>query len=279
MKILIMGASGTIGSAIYERLAKQYEVYGTYNKHQPLHMRKESIYQYDIANRERLNQILKEVRPDWVVSSLTGNHEHQLAAHECIADYLQESKGRCIFLSTANVFDGEVAGAHIESDTPYPISAYGRFKYSCEQMLQIRLGNRLLIARLPRTLSSEDAMNEIQASQKGEPVFSNLYISYNTATHVASAICSCIETERHGIWHLTSDDCISMAEWTKQIFRKKNICFDYTTDDLTVESYCRLLGCEQPDVLRHGNDQIFCLALKSMHKEYRITCEEVLAAL
>ncbi len=283
MKILVLGASGTIGNAVYQRLSGKHDVCGTYNKRRPANIEEKHLYKYDCADCVALDNILNNVNPDLVISSLTGNFEHQLVAHKHIAEYLKKSSGRCIFLSSANVFDGTPDTAHVESDIPYPISQYGKFKYSCEQLIQSHLENQSLIIRLPRTLSSEDALNEVQQIENGQPIFANLYMSYNTVSNVAKAILPCIETNIYGILHLTSDDFISVDEYMKMLFLKYNKNPSYTASLLTAESYCSLLGCNDPALLRYNKDGNFYLTLKSINTDlfsnFSLSCENVVVSL
>lgn len=282
MKIIILGASGTIGNAIYQCLSTQYKVYGTYNKNKPDNIKEKFLLKYDIADDTCLDTMLNNIKPDLIISSLTGNFEHQFSAHEHIAKYLKKTSGHCIFISTANVFDGSPDGSHTELDTPYPISQYGKYKYACEQLLQGCLREKCLIVRLPRTLSAKDALIEIQQVENGQPVFTNFYLSYNTANNVAKTIRFCIEVNKCGIVHLTSTDIISSNEFVKSLLLhyKKNI--NYTVDSFTIDSYCGVLGCDDPALIRYGNDSNFYLALGSVDsdlKKYSLSCKNVISSL
>ena len=283
VKILILGASGTVGSALYKCLSDQYDVYGTYNKNKPDDACTWNVYKYDIADFLVLESILNDVKPDLIISSLTGNFEHQLNVHRHIAEYLKESLGRCIFLSTANVFDGSPDSSHTEADTPYPISQYGKYKYSCEQLLLDYLDNRLLIVRLPRTLSSKDAIIEVQQVENGQPVYANLYKSYNTAVNVAKAIQFCIEANRYGIVHLTSNDIISASEFMELLLSHYEKNLTYAKDFFTTESYCHALGCDDPALVRNSDDGNFYLTLSSINTDlvtnFGISCKSIIHSL
>ena len=218
-----------------------------------------------------------------VISSLTGSFEHQLNAHRRIAEYVKESSGRCIFLSTANVFDGSPDASHTELDIPYPISQYGKYKYACEQLLQSYLGDQLLIVRLPRTLSSKSALKGLQQVENGQPVYANLYMSYNATGYVTKAVQFCIEAHKCGIAHLTSVDGMFDHEYTKLLLSHYHKNLPYTIDSFTVESYCNALGCDDPALIRCSNDGNFYLSLKSVDSDllakFSLSCENVIASL
>ena len=223
------------------------------------------------------------MKPDLVISSLTGNMEHQLTAHKYIADYLQKSSGRCIFLSSANVFDGIPNISHSEKDQPFSISKYGQFKYKCEVLLLESLKKNALVIRLPRTLSANSAQGDIKQLESGIPVHSNLYMSLNTAQNVANAILYCIEAKKTHILHLSSTDIITEKEYTESLMLHLGKKLSFKVDVLTLSRYCELLGCEKLDLVQCNDNGTFYLALESTDTEvkekFKITCADVVLSL
>ncbi|MCL2839459.1 MAG: sugar nucleotide-binding protein [Defluviitaleaceae bacterium] len=268
-RILILGASGTIGHAIFKCASSKYECWGTYNKNKPLDLDSKRIIQWDIKDVILLKQILADVSPDIIISSLTGDFEMQLSAHQCIADYIQTMDTRMIFISTANVFDGAIDKPHTELDTPYPVSAYGKFKLACEKLLQSALGERCLIIRIPKIMTPSVADNLIF----GKPVYRNLYISFNTPQNVAEAIIQCIHIGKHGVIHLSSNDFISVDMACTHMGKN-----GYVSEDLTLSSYATMMNCEIT-ALQVSIDGNFYLVLQStddMSKNFAISCEDCL---
>jgi dTDP-4-dehydrorhamnose reductase len=283
LKVLILGASGSIGSVLFNKLSNLYDVYGTYNRNNPDVINYVNLRKYNIADYEVLDAMLDNIKPNLIISSLTGDFEQQLNAHKRINRFLYETSGRCIFISSANVFDGSPNGSKTEADTPYPISAYGKFKVSCERIIQNNLGNQCLIIRLPRTLSLKDIDSEIVQVEQNKSLFSNLYMSYNSADNVTEAIVYCIEKNKSGILHLTSDDYMLESDFMKTLlsFHRKNL--SYTYESLTKITYCSLLGCDNPALLKYNNDGYFNLSLKStdvdVSTRFGISCKKVISSL
>jgi len=275
MKILILGASGEVGKPIFSLLSEKHDVYGTYKKNKPADLCAGKLYHFDITNYNELNKILENINPDLIISSLTGNFEEQIETHRILEKFLRENNKRIIFISTANVFDGDVRGGHPEEATPCPISNYGRFKQACEEMLLAGLGENCLIIRLPKILSKWSAEKWFKSQEKG---FGNLYFSFNTADNVSRAICYCVEGGKNGILHLTSTDNISLEDSMKLFFTKKGIQADYMAEQLTIENYCDILGCDSPEFLRHNFDNRFDLSLicsdDEISSRFGLTCEE-----
>jgi len=282
MKILIFGASGTVGNPLFNTLAEKYEVYGTFNKNRPANATDGRWYKYDMTTATPISVLLETVKPDLIISSLTGDFEQQLAAHKEMAAYLQ-THGQMIFISTANVFDGDVKGRHSESSVPYPISSYGKFKQTCENLLQTTLGNRCLIIRLPKIMDKATAEKWLTQAETGNPpIYENLYLSFNTAKNVADTISYCVDIGKTGLLHLTSNDDISIDECMQLLLTQKNKTAAYIPQRLTTESYCNLLGCKDTSLLRHNGDDNFRLSMvrtDAAVAQFNITCRETLGHL
>ena len=283
MKILILGASGTVGKPLFQVLSEEYEVFGTFNRNKPTGINDKYWRKVDISDISSINTILEATEPDLIISSLTGNFEQQLEVHKQLENYLLKTSGRMIFISTANVFDGDVRGRHSEADSPYPISQYGKFKQTCEELLQTRLGDKCLVIRLPKIMDSETATEFIKQAETGDPpVYANLYMSFNTATNVANAIKYCIDTRKHGVLHLTSHDSIPISKCMDLLLAEANKKAGYTPQHLTVESFSSLLGCNEPGLLQHNADGEFRMDLictdSDIASRFGVSCKAILSA-
>ena len=93
-------------------------------------------------------KILACENPEIVVSSVRGDYHAQINFHKKLADWLAGKEKRLLYISTANVFDGDLSKPWTENDPPIPKSDYGGFKRNCETMLGEVLGNQLTIFRL-----------------------------------------------------------------------------------------------------------------------------------
>ncbi len=147
-KILVLGASGTVGAAVFRQLSQNdmFDVYGTY-------FRKESdnprMRFFSLENHEQINDLLEEIAPNIVISALRGDFQRQMEAHALAAEYLRNNQGRMLYFSTVNVFDGNLVSSHYENDCPESVSEYGKFKILCENRLREILGNQAVILRIP----------------------------------------------------------------------------------------------------------------------------------
>ena len=87
-QILILGASGTVGSMVRRRLARsgEWSVTGTYCssavEDDP------AMVRFSLERPGDICPLLERVRPDIVVSALCGDFDKQLALHQVVAEDL-----------------------------------------------------------------------------------------------------------------------------------------------------------------------------------------------
>ena len=95
--ILILGASGFVGYTIYKELARYFNTYGTYNSSKDYVNNK--LYIPYNHKKDNLEQILNELNPKLIISSMRGDFNSQIEAHKYIKSYnehiIVES---CLFL-------------------------------------------------------------------------------------------------------------------------------------------------------------------------------------
>lgn len=150
-RLLILGASGHIGGYLFRQFWEDgCTVFGTSKTPERCSVQQGMLFYSLEKGEEALQSVLDAAKPEVVISCLRGDFAQQLEVHRFLADYLRERPGtRLVYLSTANVFDALNETPHIETDPPQAQSEYGCFKIACEQMLTERLGEQLLILRLP----------------------------------------------------------------------------------------------------------------------------------
>ena len=146
MKILILGASGMIGIAIYNQLVKNdnFQVIGTTSNLQSkifLENKKQlgSIKIFDFLKEKKIKEFLKSINPEIIINcagiikqnpsidnkintiflnSILPNQISMVASKENI---------KFIHISTDCVFSGK-RGSYLETENPDPVDLYGRTK-------------------------------------------------------------------------------------------------------------------------------------------------------
>ncbi|MFC1767469.1 sugar nucleotide-binding protein [Candidatus Margulisiibacteriota bacterium] len=152
MRIIIIGASGLIGSSLYSiAKADGIKVVGTYTSKE-----KEGLIKFNMLT-DSIKSVIKDLGPKDVVFLLSAYSnpswifEHQKEAHELnvnatrrVVDNVLGSGARLIFMSSVEVFDGK-AGNYDEMSLPKPLNLYGKMKYEIEKYLPQVNGNSCIV--------------------------------------------------------------------------------------------------------------------------------------
>lgn len=147
MKVLVFGASGMIGSAMFRALSEKFDwqVWGALRKFEDKiffsnehHAR--LIPNVDVEKQDALVRAFAQVQPDVVINciGLTKHHRQSYDALLSIplnallphrmADLCAASGARLVHVSTDCVFSGS-KGRYVEGDAPDAIDVYGKSKY------------------------------------------------------------------------------------------------------------------------------------------------------
>nr|WP_299339632.1 sugar nucleotide-binding protein [Allomuricauda sp.] len=221
-KILVLGASGFIGNAIYKELHSYFDTYGTYYSNKSF-ADNGQFYRYDLQEDD-IFQVLEKVRPDLIISALRGNFSAQIQAHQHIIEYLLKSNAKLFFISSANVFDAYSKFPSYEMDKTLSESIYGRLKIKIENMLMRIPKDKTAILRVPMVFgNTSPRIREIKSYlENKEPieVFPNLIINVTNDDRLTQQIHYLINRDKSGIFHLGSEDLIQHEEFIKEIIRK-----------------------------------------------------------
>lgn len=237
--ILILGASGFIGNAIYKELCGYFRTFGTYRTPKREFEKNHHFFQYAVEEDD-VFEILNIVKPTIIISSLRGDFSAQVIAHTHIVDYMKLHKCKMLFLSSANVFDGYSKYPSYENDKTYSNSVYGHFKIKIENMLMRLPKKQVAILRLPMVLGKHaPRVEEIKLLLKEkEPieVFPNLIMNVTSDLKVTQQIHYIINRNKYGIYHLGSQDLVHHETFIEEIIESLNaknpiIKRVYTTND------------------------------------------------
>lgn len=221
-KILVLGASGTVGTAVYRQLSQYsvFDVYGTYFHHKPdtLQMR-----YFSVEEPDRIRDLLEEIAPDIVISALRGDFQKQVEVHIIAAEYLRCHQGKLLYFSTANVFDAELDFPHYENDSPRSDSEYGRFKILCENKIREILGNQAVILRLPFVFGKNSVrMCQIKdGCEMGTlDVYKDLFSNYAADIQIADYIEWIVRNRKEGIFHIGTTDIMRYTDFITRLILK-----------------------------------------------------------
>ncbi|PWK17132.1 sugar nucleotide-binding protein [Xanthomarina spongicola] len=226
-RVLILGASGFLGNAIYKELCSYFNTFGTYNTENILFENNKHFLQYNVEEDD-VFEILEAVKPTIIISSIRGDFSAQVIAHSHICDYLKSHREcKLIFLSSSNVFDGYSKFPSYETDKTLSHSIYGHFKIKIENMLMRLPKRQIVVLRLPMMFGVQSPrVQEIRMLlNEKEPVevFPNLIINVSTDSKLTQQIHYIINRNKKGIFHLGSNDLVHHDEFIEDIIKTLNI--------------------------------------------------------
>lgn len=222
-KILILGASGFLGNAIYKELCNYFHTYGTYCHAANTFASNKQFYRYDIENDD-IFELLEKIRPQIIISALRGNFAAQVIAHQHIAEYVTDNDCKLYFLSSANVFDTYSKYPSYETDKTLSESVFGRLKIKIENMLLRLPTNKACILRIPMVFGNaspriKEMKNQIINNEPVE-VFPKLILNVTNDDKLTQQIHYLINRNKTGIYHLGSTDLIHHEDFIKEILER-----------------------------------------------------------
>lgn len=213
MKILLLGKDGQVGRELQRTLLPLGEVVALGRK------------EADLEHLSGLRDLLDDHAPDIVVNAAaytavdkaeadeTSAYKVNAEAVGVMADHARHSGALLVHYSTDYVFDGEKAGAYLETDDTNPQSVYGRSKRAGEEAILQRDCNALIfrtswvfsahggnfIKTILRLAKERDSLNVV-ADQYGAPTSAEL-IADVTALAIAGYRSRALPDD---IYHLTA---------------------------------------------------------------------------
>lgn len=225
-RVLILGASGFLGNAIYKELCSYFRTFGTYNITNKAFEKNAHFFQFNIEEDD-IYEILNIVKPTIIISALRGNFSKQVLVHQHIAEYVFSNKIKIIFLSSANVFDAYSKYPSYEQDKTLSNSIYGHFKIKIENMLLRLPKKQVAVLRLPMVFGNQSprVTEIIKLVKNKEPieVFPNLIMNVTSDSKITQQIHYIINRNKCGVYHLGSADLVHHDDFIKEIIKILNL--------------------------------------------------------
>lgn len=223
-RILILGASGFIGNALYKELLSYFDVFGTYCEQQGLYQDNQVFYHFN-AETDNITELLTTLKPRIVISAFTSGLSSQLKVHQELVNYCEIRTGSLVvFASSFTVFDAQQKFPSYEYDRPISESQEGRHKIAIEKLLVEQLPMQHVIFRLPLVLGvNSPEMIHLREAIKytaSFEVFPKMIISATTDNKVAQQLHYIINQELTGTFHLASTDMVHHDDLFKELAAK-----------------------------------------------------------
>jgi len=231
-KILITGSSGFLGKKLFEKLSKQFNIYGTYAS-----LQKSGDFIYlDITNKESLYEIIKKINPQIILHTAAlsdadfceQNREQaynvNVKGTQNLIEICKENKIKLIFFSTDYVYGGDCP-PYSEDSQKKPINYYGETKLECERLIKENLGDYLILR--PTILygfnDEEDketfVLTVLKNLREGKEIFVDDYIiKYPLIIDdVTDAVKIFIEKDATGDFNLGTEQGFTRYKWAIEI--------------------------------------------------------------
>ena len=217
-KILVLGSTGQIGTALKKDLTKWFEV--TFLSRNDL----------DFADIESLSAKLKDFKPDFIINSAAYTNVDQAEefqenafqinsmAVEKLSKLANSIGAVLVHYSTDYVFDGKKNMPYTETETPNPLSIYGKSKLEGEQFVEKNC-SKFLILRTSGVISKNNdnfvsKIKKLSKTKKELSVINDQITAVNFASYISEATSRILKkiednTEnenRWGIYHMSGGE-------------------------------------------------------------------------
>ena len=214
-KLLLLGHTGKMGTAISQVFAEHYEVIG------------KNSTDFDALDRQQLEQLLEATKPDILINTIAflgidlceEDQERALKLNTMLPRDLANLSERLGFIlihfSTDAVFPDTKPGTlpgYVESDKPNPVNIYGLTKSDGDSFVQSH-ASRYYIFRVPILFGAatkehqfvEKMLKAVREGKKELRVVDDVISSPSYSVDIAEQIMQVLESELpFGLYHLSN---------------------------------------------------------------------------
>ena len=190
-KILVLGSTGQLGTALKNDLTKWCEV--TFLNRNDL----------DFTNIESLNTKLRDLKPDFIINGAAYTNVDQAEefiekafqvnslAVEKLSKLANSIGAVLVHFSTDYVFDGKKNTPYIETEIPNPLSIYGKSKLEGEQFVEKNC-SKFLILRTSGVISKNNdnfisKIKKLSKTKKELSVINDQITAINFSSYISEA--------------------------------------------------------------------------------------------
>ncbi|MEW5739882.1 MAG: SDR family oxidoreductase [Myxococcota bacterium] len=226
-RLLVVGASGLVGTEVARRAAARWDVLGVAR-----HVDGLATEVLELGDPAAVKGLLGRFEPDvvvvasawpWVDGCERDPERSRRENVETVRTLVDAARPttRLVFFSTEHVFDGR-AEAYDEAAPTHPLSVYARHKRDVEELLTAR-GNAL-VARTSYVFGAEQRRKNflyrvIDAARDGTPLkVPSLQAGMPTwSGWLAEATLSLLDGGVTGLVHLVGPEVLTKAEWARKV--------------------------------------------------------------
>ena len=227
MKILLTGCNGQLGRAIQDIYAGDADFVLT----DMIEFPGASIL--DISDEAAVDQAVADAKPDVIINcaaytNVDGCEKNEDTAYQAnaigprnLAVAAKKYDAVVVHISTDYVFNGKATKPILETDTPDPVSAYGRTKLAGEQFITSSC-ERYFILRTAWLYGDGKnfvkTMLNLSETRDEVSVVCDQFGSPTSAVELARVIKHLLTTDAYGIYNATCEGDTDWADFTEEIF-------------------------------------------------------------
>ena len=238
MKILYTGANGLLGQKI-SAATPQYSNHAflatARGKNRTKNLGTASYASMDITDRQEIENVLSEFRPDVIIHGAAMTHVDECEQHKELAynlnvvgtqnivDAAKELGVHVVHISTDFIFDGQ-DGPYNEEGIPNPVSYYGETKLQAEHIVQTvdswSILRTVLVIGIAEDLSRSNIVLWAKgALEKAQPirVVDDQFRTPTLAEDLAQGALLAATQRAQGIFNISGPDFMSIYELVESV--------------------------------------------------------------
>lgn len=238
MKILYTGANGLLGQKI-SAATPQYSNHAflatARGKNRTKNLGTASYASMDITDRQGIENVLSEFRPDVIIHGAAMTHVDECEQHKELAynlnvvgtqnivDAAKELGAHVVHISTDFIFDGQ-DGPYNEEGIPNPVSYYGETKLQAEHIVQTvdswSILRTVLVIGIAEDLSRSNIVLWAKgALEKSQPirVVDDQFRTPTLAEDLAQGALLAATQRAQGIFNISGPDFMSIYELVESV--------------------------------------------------------------
>jgi dTDP-4-dehydrorhamnose reductase len=235
-KILIIGASGLVGSVFANHASKKYDLH-LINNTKNFSLQNFPVSNIDLTkNLPDLIDIINNYKPDFVVNTVAYPNVDFCETNPQMANFLHiettkkiskacdDIGSKILYFSTDSVFDGKISRKYTEKDLPNPINHYGITKLNAEKILLENNLNTVLRTTViygwhKKSRFTNWVLDSLNNSQQ-VTAFTDQYNTPTLVDDIAKIVLNIFSKEKTGLYHAVGPSCLSRYEFALKIAKK-----------------------------------------------------------
>ena len=223
-KLLVIGASGQVGSALMKHLSEKNNVVGTYSS-----SNKKGLVHLDITDEKEVSKLIQKINPsiifhcsaaisiDFCEKNPDAARKINVDGTKNVVEAAKKIGAKVVYLSTEYVFDGR-KGPYSETDNPNPINVYGKNKLEGEKVVLSAQNSLVIRSTLIFSLGydTKSLLNVIVKSLKSGQeikIVDDQITNPISADNLAEAISDLALKNKSGIYNVASKERMSRYEF------------------------------------------------------------------